>query len=281
MFALQVQGQALYTEPGTYKISTSGLTPNLYITVNTSTGAVEWAEELPGESELQLWTIKGHRTPASPGLVEITGNITGLGAVTLCTLDDSAHPLQTLAVRPGDPKSVAFDNSDPDPANWVYSGDRTGLDQFQRRKAKVNAEGLADPAGANPANGNNALFLQNTVGTNSRYGVIPTAAGEAVQFDGGGIDVIQFHLITPLSTANFDTSSIFISNPVKNRLDIKGLTASVSKVSVYTLLGRTVITKDVSGNSAVSVDVSSLSAGMYIVKLQGENGSFSKKIVKQ
>ncbi|MGB5418372.1 T9SS type A sorting domain-containing protein [Algibacter sp.] len=273
MFALQIQGQALYTVPGKYKISTSGLTPNLYVTVNTSTGAVEWAEELSGDSELQLWTINEHRTPASAGLVEITGNITGLGTITLCTGDDSAHPNQSLIARPGDPVSVT-----------PLADDYTGLDQFQRRKTTVGADGLALSAaegGSNPAGGNNALFLRNTLGTNSRYGVIPSAAGEAVQFDGGGIDVIQFHLVEALSTADFDTSSIFISNPVNEVLSIKGLTDNVKQVSVYSLLGSEVLTKKLSSKSDISLDVSGLSAGMYIVKLQGDSGSFSKKIIKQ
>ncbi|WP_396600656.1 T9SS type A sorting domain-containing protein [Algibacter sp. R77976] len=278
MFALQVQGQALYTVEGTYKISTSGLSPNLYVTVNTSTGAVEWAEELPGDDELQLWTIQNHRTPASAGLMEITGNITGLGTITLCTGDDSAHPAQTLIARPGDPVSVAYDGTS-DPIS--YSGDYSGLDQFQRRKAKVNAEGLADATGSNPSDGNNALFLRNTLGTNSRYGVIPAAAGDPVQFDGGGIDVLQFHLVTPLSIVDFDTSSIFISNPVNEVLSIKGLTDNVKQVSVYSLLGSEVLTKKLSSKSDINLDVSGLSAGMYIVKLQGDNGSFSKKIIKQ
>ncbi|TNJ44977.1 T9SS type A sorting domain-containing protein [Tamlana fucoidanivorans] len=84
-----------------------------------------------------------------------------------------------------------------------------------------------------------------------------------------------------LSNEKFDTSSIFISNPVNNILDIKGLTASVNKVSVYSLLGNVVLTQSLQGESAISLNVSGLASGMYIVKLQGENGSFSKKIVKQ
>lgn len=282
MFALQVQGQALWTEEGVYKISTSGLTPNLYMTIDlTATPPapfVNWQEELPGDDERQLFTIVGHRTPATLGLMEITANITGFGTVTLCTADDSAHPALTLTVRPGDPIEVAYDDT-TDPI--TYSADHSGLDQFQRRKTKVDENGLADSAGTNPADGNNALFLKNTIGTNSRYGVIPSAVGDPVQFDGAGVDVIQYHLVQSLSTAEFDTSSIFISNPVNNQLNIKGLTANVSKVSVFNLLGGNVLTSNVEGQSSISLNVSALAAGMYIVKLQGANGTFSKKIIKQ
>jgi hypothetical protein len=273
MFALQVQGQALYTVEGTYKISTSGVTPVLYITLNGSTGNLEWAEELPGEDPTQVWTIKNHRTPASAGLMEIWTTIPNVGNFTMATADDSASPSLTLVARAGDPVSVV-----------ELSEDYSGLDQFQRRKTPVGPDGLALSSangGSNPSGGNNAIFLRNTVSTTSRYGVVPSAAGEAVQFDGGGIDVIQYHLVAPLSNEKFDTSSIFISNPVNNELSIKGLTSNVSKVSVFTLLGSEVLTKNIAGKSAISINVSGLAGGMYIVKLQGDNGSFSKKIVKQ
>ncbi|WP_298551419.1 T9SS type A sorting domain-containing protein [uncultured Algibacter sp.] len=279
MFAFQVQAQANFTGDGIYKISTSGLTPNLYMTVDLSTGAIVWQPEITPDDETQLWTIQGHRTPASAGLMEITGNITGLGPVTMATADDSAHPSQTLIARPGNPVSVAYDDT-TDPI--TYSGDRSGLDQFQRRKAKVNAEGLADPAGANPPGNpnNNALFLQNTLGTNSRYGVIPAAAGDVVTFDGGGIDVIQFHLISLLSTPDFDASSIFVSNPVNDELTIKGLPSNIKQISVYSLLGQEVLSRTVNSES-IKVDVNTLTSGMYLVKISSDSGSFTKKIVKQ
>ena len=84
-----------------------------------------------------------------------------------------------------------------------------------------------------------------------------------------------------LSAEDFDTSSIFISNPVNDLLSIKGLTANENKVSVFNLLGSSVLTKNIDGESTINLNVSGLAAGMYIVKLQGDNGSFSKKIVKQ
>jgi hypothetical protein len=84
-----------------------------------------------------------------------------------------------------------------------------------------------------------------------------------------------------LSAEEFDTSSIFISNPVNNELNIKGLTDNVSKVSVFNLLGSSVLTRNVAGQSSINLNVSALAAGMYIVKLEGDNGTFSKKIIKQ
>ncbi|MHB0753745.1 T9SS type A sorting domain-containing protein [Polaribacter sp. M15] len=284
------QAQALYTVEGTYKISTSGLTENLYMTIDLTNNEgngpfVVWKKEIDGDHESQLFTILNHRTPADKGLMEITANIDGIGMVTLCTADDSTHPAITLTVRPGEPKSVAFDNSDPNPDLWTYSEDFSGLDQFQRRKAKVNAEGLADTAGSNPSDGNNALFIKNTQGGNSRYGVIPAAEGDLVQFDGAGIDVIQYHLVEEAvaSVNTFGIDAFTVSNPISNQLIVRGATAKVQELSLYTVLGNKVLSKKVSNtNGDINVDVNSLSTGLYILKMIGSNGEkFSKKIIKQ
>lgn len=266
MCALQVQAQPkLWTQDGTYKIGARGT--NLFMTINGDTGALEWQTELPGDDPTQVWAIVGHRTPASAGLMEITSKAGGLDW-TMCIASDAGYPNVTLTVEQRLPKEVAADD-------W------SGLDQFQRRKAKVDANGDPDSTGSNPSEGNNALFIQAPAGTNSRYGVIPSAAGDPVQFDGGGIDVIDYHFIAALSTADFDTSSVFIANPVNDKLSIKGLTQNINSVVVYSLVGQEVISKKINGEPSLSLDISTLTKGVYIVDFKGENGSFTKKIVKQ
>jgi hypothetical protein len=260
LFALQVQAQFpnVWTENGTYKIGTYNVTPQLFMTINPSTLAVEWQEELPGNDPTQVWTITDHRTPASGGLMEIWATIPGVGNFTMTTSSEmSSHPTYVMSVRAGDPMSVT-------------SGDYSGLDQFQRRRTT----GFSGP-------GNNALFFRTTAGTNSRFGAVPSAAGTAVQFDGGGIDPLEFFLLAPLSTEAFDASSIFIANPVRNELSVKGLTANINKVTIHSLLGQEVFSKKLNGESSLSLDISSLKSGMYIVDFIAENGSLTKKIVKQ
>ena len=280
-----VQAQALYTVEGTYKISTSGVTPVLYMTINGSTGALEWAEEVTGAEEgSQIWAISNHRTPASAGLMEITSTYGGIDW-TLCTAGVEAdHPAYTLTVEMRVPKSVEYTAADGDtPAS--YSGDRTGLDQFQRRKAKVNADGLADSTGSNPSAGNNALFIQTPWGTNSRYGIIPSAAGDPVQFDGGGIDVIQYHLVEEkvASVNTFGLDAFSVSNPINNQLIIKGATSKVKQISIYSIIGNKVLSKSVNSlNGDINLNVNSLSSGFYIVEMTGNEGQrFTKKIIKQ
>ncbi|WP_136482946.1 T9SS type A sorting domain-containing protein [Cognatitamlana onchidii] len=261
----------LYTAPGKYKLGAR--TTDLFMTINIGTGALEWQQELPGDDPTQTFTVQDHVMPASAGYVQITTDLTSinpaLGTWRLGTTPALVNEKDiTVTALPGD---VITDISDP-----AYE-----YDQFQRRKAKVDANGDADSEGANPADGNNALFIKVPGEGGSRFGVIPTAAGELVQFDGGGIDVLDYHLVELLSNETFDTSSVFISNPVNDQLTVKGLTADVNKVSVYNLLGSAVLTKSISGEATINLNVSSLATGMYIVKLEGANGTFSKKIIKQ
>jgi len=84
-----------------------------------------------------------------------------------------------------------------------------------------------------------------------------------------------------LNTENFDASSLSISNPVNDRLIVRGINSDITKLSVYNLLGSKVLTKNLTGNSSVELSVSNLVSGMYIVKLEGANKAFSKKIIKQ
>jgi len=279
-----LQAQALWTTNGTYKISTSGLDTNLYLTINATSGALEWAEELEGDAPTQVWNVIDHRTPASAGYMEIWATIPGVGDFTLAvdksTIDidattetfDTNDKTMTLTVVPGQPVGDETDEN-------------YGFDQFQRRKAKVNAEGLADAAGSDPSAGNNALFVKPSGASGgSRYGVVPSAAGDAVEFDGGGIDVLQFHLIEEAvaSVNTFGVEAFSISNPINNTLTIKGATSKVSKVNVYSVLGNRVLSKSVNNiNGDISLNTSSLSTGLYIIEMTGNNGErFTKKIIK-
>ena len=95
--------------------------------------------------------------------------------------------------------------------------------------------------------------------------VFETAAGESV-----------------LSAKEFDTSAIVIANPVNNSLSIKGLNANVKQVSVYSLLGQLVLTRKViDAQSTLDINVNTLKSGVYLVKINGENSSFTKKIIKE
>lgn len=273
MFALQVEAQAcpeIYLDPGAYLISTCGTTPELYMTIDGATGDLVWAAEIGGDHPTQLWTIQDHVMPSGAGFVQITADLSSLsaGSWTMIVDQSTIDPANSndkdfrISCRTGDPISDTAD------ANY-------GFDQFQRRRTS----GFAGP-------GNDALFVKPLGASGgSRYGVTPTAAGEDVLFDGAGIDGLRFVFVSALllSTEEFDTSSVFISNPVKDELAIEGLNQNIKQITIYDLLGKEVISTNLEVDAiSTNLDVSALTTGMYIVKLQGENGaSFTKKIVKQ
>ncbi len=112
------------------------------------------------------------------------------------------------------------------------------------------------------------------------FGGIAPAGSSSAWIDSWVLENAAGNVVT-LSNEKFDTSEIFISNPVKNQLNIKGLNSNVKQISVYSLLGKEVLSRKVETQTSLSVDVSGLSKGMYLVKIAGERGSISKKIIKE
>ncbi|MET3025476.1 T9SS type A sorting domain-containing protein [Flavobacterium sp. UW10123] len=66
-------------------------------------------------------------------------------------------------------------------------------------------------------------------------------------------------------------------NPVKNTLNINSLNESNYSVKIYDLLGRLIYTKE---NVNTSIDVSSFTSGLYLIKIKAENGEASQKFIK-
>jgi len=249
-----VQAQE-WTTNGTYTIGVPG--EDLFISVNPDTGVLEWAarnEDNPN----QIWAIVDHPTPMSAGYMQITSEHPEYGITTLGTVPEniSGKNITLVALE----RDVVTDAAAAD----------YGYDQFQRRKTTTNN------------GGNDALFIKVPGEGGSRFGVTPAAAGDPVQFDGGGIDKLEFTLIEEiLSSSSLEASAISVA-AANDNLVISGLTSDVNKVSVYSLLGQAVIAQSIDGSAAeVTLNISGLASGMYIVKLDGANGSFSEKIIKQ
>ncbi|MDA9344242.1 BNR-4 repeat-containing protein, partial [Algibacter sp.] len=195
----------LWLEPDVYKIATCGLAGSeLYMTINVATGQLEWAAEIttaPAEAT-QLWTVTNHRQPASSGYVEITADLSALGAgpwtmiVDQSTYDGSgSDPEIRVNARTGVPISDTGD------ANYGY-------DQFQRRKASGWT-----------GDGNNALFAKPPGQGNLRYSVTPAVAGDQVRFQNGGtISSLRYILAQALSTPEVEDNSFtakIFPNPAK------------------------------------------------------------------
>ncbi|MFO7744367.1 MAG: S8 family serine peptidase [Psychroflexus sp.] len=89
-----------------------------------------------------------------------------------------------------------------------------------------------------------------------------------------------------LSDIGFDSQTIsFWPNPVKNKLNITSSEFDLTKntrISIYDMVGRKVIDKkDFSSTSNLSIDTSTLSKGIYILKLTDGAQSIQKRIIKE
>lgn len=85
------------------------------------------------------------------------------------------------------------------------------------------------------------------------------------------------------STQSFSIGAFSISNPINNQLTIKGATSDVSEISMYSVLGNKVLSKSMNSESGdISINVSALANGLYIVEMTSNDGQrFTKKIIKQ
>ncbi len=83
-----------------------------------------------------------------------------------------------------------------------------------------------------------------------------------------------------LGTDTFDNASFkFYPNPVKDVLNLS-YTQNITDVAVFNLIGQQVLVKTVNSNQG-QVDMSSLSAGAYLVKVTSDNQVKTIKVVKQ
>ncbi|AUS06309.1 T9SS type A sorting domain-containing protein [Pseudotamlana carrageenivorans] len=257
-FALQVQaqGNAFDHMEATYMIKVDG--EDLYLTLPDQTPPIfgTWEQKLTyqplntAKPELQQFkTVKVPDGAIGSGFYYIESVIAGRGLVEILQSDVDSP---VIGVK----------------GNTAAAPSPDGLDVWNPTR-----------------NSGTQIFSENTCATCSWAGKakrrIQTAGdGLEVKLNGGAGVTFSWEATT-LSNSKFDTSSVFVSNPVKEVLSIGGLTSNFEQVSVYSLLGKEVITRKLNGNTSMELDVNALVAGIYIVEFQGKGVGFSKKIVKQ
>ena len=133
----------------------------------------------------------------------------------------------------------------------------------------------------------NSLFYVTTTDYSSvGEGAIYNMNGEVTgSFDAGisaeaiAIDYRDFEAINETFAAN---TFGFYPNPVNNVLTVSNPDrVTVDRVFVSDVTGRVIISKEVDGESSITLDFSGLNAGLYFVTVKGENRAFTSKIVKQ
>lgn len=93
-------------------------------------------------------------------------------------------------------------------------------------------------------------------------------------------DNLYLHKNTVLGVSSFDTSSVKIyPNPATTTLNFEA-NQLVDEIAIYNMLGQQVITKKVNAQMS-SIDISSLSNGVYVVKSSANGISVSSRFTKK
>lgn len=92
---------------------------------------------------------------------------------------------------------------------------------------------------------------------------------------------IDFTLnVAPLGVRDFNKNALLVyPNPTTDMLNV-AYESDISEIKIYNLLGQQVLSKEV-GSASGRIDVESLSAGTYIVKLFSADAQHSLKLIKQ
>lgn len=94
--------------------------------------------------------------------------------------------------------------------------------------------------------------------------------------------VNNFTVTQPLGVGENAAKSITIfPNPVKDYLQISNDDQTISDIAVFNLLGQEVIRENWSGKEKSSLDMTSLTAGTYLLKITAYGRTETKNIIKQ
>jgi len=88
----------------------------------------------------------------------------------------------------------------------------------------------------------------------------------------------------PAGIADFTNNNddvILYPNPASDKFQIKSEKLKVKSIEIFTLQGQVVMNALSQNKNTVELDVSSLSKGIYLVKIQCEKNIVNKKIVVQ
>ena len=80
--------------------------------------------------------------------------------------------------------------------------------------------------------------------------------------------------------ATIENAFLVYPNPVKDFVTISNSVNSIENISIIDLNGRTVKSVKLNGETSAQVNISDLSAGVYMMNINSDQGSVTKKIVK-
>ncbi|MFD2942281.1 T9SS type A sorting domain-containing protein [Flavobacterium notoginsengisoli] len=159
---------------------------------------------------------------------------------------------------------------------------------FTDRLARLNSDGSLDSS----FNGTEFGLLYNLISDNDKVGVRSVTlqnngkilvSGSYSSYKKDNFSAFLIRLKgteVVLSNEDFIKENKSFSvwpNPVKNTLNINSLQDSNYSIKIYDLLGRLIYTKE---NVNTSIDVSSFTSGLYLIKIKAGSGETSQKFIK-
>ncbi|MEJ6797921.1 MAG: T9SS type A sorting domain-containing protein [Crocinitomicaceae bacterium] len=162
------------------------------------------------------------------------------------------------------------------PSAWSYS-----LCDYTNCAVGVPPNGSMTPITLNDANnGANGFFTINlTVGQNYGHGKIEIYIYDANDITFGDTVSWDVTWIAPAAlNENVRTNTLIYPNPINDVLKIENPESSIQNVQIVTMSGELVYASNYNSN-AVSIETSHLNSGIYILKLELENGSLVRQKV--
>ncbi len=124
-----------------------------------------------------------------------------------------------------------------------------------------------------------------TGATNTTY--IATQSGNynvAVHDENGCFISVGINIILGLQNFSFDNTISLFPNPAGKELIIKNIELRIEKIEIYNVLGQKVYTEQPETRDKkqeINIDVSALSAGIYFLQLQQQQGKWIGRFVKE
>ena len=119
---------------------------------------------------------------------------------------------------------------------------------------------------------------------NSHTGPYASLDGTPSSYGAYGQNVGIWYTATdePLSTKSFNEQLFSVyPNPVKDFFEIVNHSNSLAIINVYSISGKRVLKNIEQKQAKVTIDISSLKSGFYIVEITSNLGSVYKKIIKE
>lgn len=229
--------------------------------------------------------------------------------------EEADYDLDDDNIPDGNPclKSASYDNDSGDalnPDNWIisYPIDLTSFSSGTTIELSWLARGIDDSFAdenysvyvatsntttdflASPTsfteiigqNGGDGVFVSRALDISSFYGqTIYVAFRHHNSYDEYELNIDDVAVTTTLSAPSFATNELTIfPNPVLDVLNISSNTTLINSVKIADINGRTV--KQVESNETnTKINVSDLTAGIYLVTIESDNGATVQKFVKQ